>query len=54
MHIFMHSKIQNIQKKSKYLKKIKNKLGMLIKNTIDIFSILLLTNVYVQTTLAPP
>lgn len=51
MHTFMHSKIQKYEKQLNILIKLQTILltiiGML--NTIEIFSILLLTNVYVQT-----
>jgi len=44
MHIFMHSKIQKYAKKLNILIQLQNILGILIKNTIEIVSLLLLTN----------
>jgi len=50
--IYIIDGIESRYKKTKHLKKKLQKiiLGMLIKNTIVIVSILLLTKVYVQTT----
>jgi len=49
MHIFMHLKIHKYIKITKYLNKITKYISYVSKNAIEIFSILLLTNLYVQT-----